>query len=287
MTAPAGPLPSRDELLSIALEAATAAASLITGDRPEDLGAETKSSPTDLVTLMDRRSEALIAETIRRYRPDDRIVGEEAAGADPVDPVGEPSGVTWWVDPIDGTTNYVYDHPGYAVSVAAQLDGRTVAGVVADPTHGRVYRATLGGGAFCDDEHTGRSLRLDLGDPPPLDRALVATGFSYLPDVRATQARVVAELIARVRDIRRMGAAALDLCSVASGRVDAYYEAGLSVWDYAAGALVAGEAGASVTALDGSQVRPGSVLCAHPRLAERLIEELRVIGPGDSIGPGE
>jgi myo-inositol-1(or 4)-monophosphatase len=165
------------------------------------------------------------------------------------------------------------------VSVAAQVGGRIVAGVVADPTHGRVHRATLGGGAFCDDGRTGRTTRLELGDPPPLDRALVATGFSYLPEVRTTQARVLAALIGRIRDVRRMGAASLDLCAVAAGRVDAYFEAGLETWDFAAGGLVATEAGARLCGLDGGEVRPGSVLCAHPVLADQLLETLASIDP--------
>ncbi len=264
-------------LLDVALDAAIAAAELITTGRPGDLEAEAKSSPTDLVTVVDRRAEELVAERIRRHRPQDRIVGEERGetigeGAD--DPP-----VTWWVDPIDGTTNYVYDHPGYAVSVAAQVGGRIVAGVVADPTHARVHRATLGGGAFCDDERTGRTTRLELGDPPPLDRALVATGFSYLPEVRTTQARVLAALIGRIRDLRRVGAASLDLCAVAAGRVDAYFEAGLETWDFAAGGLIATEAGARLCGLDGGEVRPGSVLCAHPALADQLLEALASIDP--------
>jgi myo-inositol-1(or 4)-monophosphatase len=264
-------------LLEVALDAALAAAELITTGRPEDLEAETKSSPTDLVTVVDRRAEDLVAERIRRRRPRDRIVGEERGGTD-VDGTDDPP-VTWWVDPIDGTTNYVYDHPGYAVSVAAQVDGRIVAGVVADPTHARVHRATLGGGAFCDDERTGRTTRLELGEPPPLDRALVATGFSYLPEVRTTQARVLAALIGRIRDVRRVGAASLDLCAVAAGRVDACYEAGLETWDFAAGGLIATEAGARLCGLDGGPVRPGSVLCAHPVLAEQLLEALASIDP--------
>lgn len=275
MSPPSGSDPGA--LLEVALDAALAAAELITTGRPEDLEAETKSSPTDLVTVVDRRAEDLVAERIRRRRPRDRIVGEERGGP-AVDGTVDPP-VTWWVDPIDGTTNYVYDHPGYAVSVAAQVDGRIVAGVVADPTHARVHRATLGGGAFCDDERTGRTTRLELGEPPPLDRALVATGFSYLPEVRTTQARVLAALIGRIRDVRRVGAASLDLCAVAAGRVDACYEAGLETWDFAAGGLIATEAGARLCGLDGGPVRPGSVLCAQPVLAEQLLEALASIDP--------
>lgn len=254
---PAGEAAHRlaEELLSVARHAAAAAATLVHDHRPATLAIETKSSATDHVTEMDRASEALIRRVIADRRPGDAVVGEEAGGQ-----AADGSGVTWWVDPIDGTTNYVYDHPGYAVSVAAEVDGEVVVGVVADPTHGRTYWARRGHGSFCDDR------RLHLSPPPPLDRALVATGFAYDPERRAAQGRVVAELLPRIRDIRRMGAAALDLCSVASGRVDAYYEAGLSMWDLAAGALIASEAGARLGSLDGGPVRPGSVLAAHPDL---------------------
>ena len=277
MTVPSAS-PDPEALLGIALEAARAAVHIIVDERPAVLDAETKSTPTDLVTEMDRRSEAAIRAVIRAHRPHDLIVGEEGGtthgdasgpdeerrdGADPPDDT-----VTWWVDPIDGTTNYVYDHPGYAVSIAAGTGATVLAGVVADPTHGRTYRATLGGGAFCDDT------ALRLGPPRPLEHALIATGFSYDATARREQVELLSRVIADVRDIRRVGAASLDLCAVASGRVDAYFEAGLSVWDYAAGALVATEAGAVVTSIDGGAVRPGSVLCAHPDLADTLIRTL-------------
>lgn len=271
--------PDPEALLRIALEAAEAAVRIIVDERPAVLGTESKSTPTDLVTEMDRRSEAAIREVIHSHRPGDVIVGEEggATGGDPGGaPDDTPDGmdtpdemtVTWWVDPIDGTTNYVYDHPGYAVSIAAGAGGTVLAGVVADPTHGRTYRATSGGGAWCDDEP------LRLGAPRPLDHALIATGFSYDAATRRSQAELLSRVIAEVRDVRRVGSAALDLCAVASGRVDAYFEAGLSIWDYAAGALVATEAGAVVSSIDGGDVRPGSVLCAHPELAEDLIRTL-------------
>ena len=255
-----------DELLQVARDAARAAVGLIHDRRPATFEVTQKSTATDHVTEMDRASEHLIRSVIAAARPDDVVVGEEGGG----DP--GPSGVTWWVDPIDGTTNYVYDHPGYAVSIAAAVDGEVVAGVVADPTHARTSWATRGGGASCD----GRTLR--LGEPAPLERALVATGFGYDAARRAEQGRVVAGLLPQVRDIRRMGAAALDLCSVGAGRVDAYYEVGLSMWDLAAGALVAREAGARVGALDGGPVRPGSVLAAHPDLFGPLQDLLAQLG---------
>lgn len=271
--------PLGTELLGIAVEAAAAAVELIHDERPAELHVGTKSTATDLVTQMDRRSEALIRSIITGARPQDRFVGEESAAVDAS--TGAPgAGVTWWVDPIDGTTNYVYDHPGYAVSIAAAVDGEVVAGVVADPTHGRTYHAVLGGGAHCSDSlgpsRADRPLSLDA--PPPLERALVATGFAYDSDRRRAQGRVVAELLPRVRDIRRMGAAALDLCSVASGRVDVYYESGLAVWDYAAGVLIATEAGARVGDVGGGPVRRGSVLAAHPELFEPMVELLDELG---------
>lgn len=269
------------DLLDLASRAADAAVRLVRDGRPADLQVSTKSSSTDLVTQMDRGAEEAIRAVILAERPDDVIMGEEmgdGGGSDgQPDQDGRPAQpVTWWVDPIDGTTNYVYDHPGWNVSIAAAIGGTVVAGVVADPTHGRTYRATLGGGATCDD----RPGPLHLAEPPVLGHALVATGFSYAPDQRHRQGLVVAEMLPRVRDIRRMGAAALDLCSVASGRVDAFFEAGLSTWDFAAGALIAQEAGARVGSIDGGPVRPGSVLAAHPVLFDQMVDLLREIGAG-------
>lgn len=284
--------PTPSDLLDVALDCASAAVWLVHVDRPDRLHVETKSTATDLVTEMDRSSEALIRELIARRRPDDVVVGEEAGdGGQGVSSqidggrIVDGAGVTWWVDPIDGTTNYVYDHPGYAVSIAAAIDGEVVAGVVADPTHGRTYAATLHGGARCWGSVAGRSedRSLRLGAPAPLERMLVATGFAYDAEQRRVQGRVVAELLPRIRDIRRMGAAALDLCSLAAGRVDGYYEAGLAVWDYAAGALIATEAGARVGGLDGGAIRPGSVLAAHPERFEQLRDLLSRL---DDVEPG-
>ncbi|MGI9578910.1 MAG: inositol monophosphatase family protein [Microthrixaceae bacterium] len=249
------------ELLDVAREAATAACKLIHEKRPDELTVDTKSSATDHVTDMDRASEALLRGVISSRRPDDSIVGEEQGGDVAT------SGVTWWLDPIDGTTNYVYDHPGYAVSVAAWIDGHPAVGVVADPTHGRTYWARRDHGAFCNGD------RLEIGDPARVDQMLIATGFGYDRGRRAAQGAVVAELLPLIRDVRRMGAAAVDLCSVASGRVDAYYEVGLSQWDLAAGILIAAEAGAAVEAIGGGAPRSESVLACHPR----RIDEIRAL----------
>jgi myo-inositol-1(or 4)-monophosphatase len=282
---PADPHPADPaELLEVAREAAAVAVHHIVASRPAVLQVSQKSTATDHVTEMDLASERMLREVLARRRPQDAVVGEEH-GMTP----GR-SGVTWWLDPIDGTTNYLYDHPGYAVSVAAAVvvdsedasaPGRllvddpaapgspvclqVLAGVVADPTHARTYEAHLGGGA----RQGTSALRLPQR-AAPLQGSLVATGFGYDPERRRAQGAVVAALLPRVRDLRRMGAASLDLCSVASGRVDAYYEAGLSAWDLAAGVLIAGEAGARVGSLEGGAPRPGSVLAAHPERFEEL-----------------
>lgn len=265
-----------DELAGIARRAADAAVELIHTRRPASFGVDAKSTATDLVTEMDTASERLIRSIIAEARPGDVVVGEEGGSIGPGGGApAEGSGVTWWVDPIDGTTNYVYDHPGYNVSIAAGIGERVLVGVVADPTHGRTYHAVAGRGAHCD----GR--RLQLGPAAPITQTLVATGFAYDPARRARQGAVVAELLPRVRDIRRMGAAALDLCSVAAGRVDAYWEAGLSIWDLAAGSLVAAEAGARLGTLDGGPVRPDMVLVAHPERFEELRTLLVELGAAD------
>jgi myo-inositol-1(or 4)-monophosphatase len=218
----------------------------------------TKSSATDMVTAVDRGIERLIVDGIRAARPDDGILGEE--GAD----VESSSGYRWLIDPIDGTTNYLYGHPGFAVSIACELDGETVVGVVKDPIHRDLFVATRGGGAT----RNGDPIR--CSDETDVAKALVATGFAYDPDRRREQGEVIARIIGEVRDIRRMGAASVDLCSVACGRVDAYYERGLNPWDLAAGELIAAEAGAEISAIEGGPARPGSVLAAPPALAEQL-----------------
>jgi myo-inositol-1(or 4)-monophosphatase len=269
--------PDPTELVELATDLATAAAALLVdGLARTRHSVATKSSTTDLVTDMDRASERIIVEGLATHRPHDGVLGEEGS-----DRAGT-SGVRWIIDPIDGTTNYVYGHPGFAVSIAAAwtdpASGATevVAGVVADPLHDEVFTATAGGGAFRD----GEAIRCSGADA--LDHALVATGFSYESDRRARQAGVLTVLLPAVRDIRRMGAAAVDLCSVACGRVDAYYERGLKPWDFAAGALVAREAGAVVTDLDGGPVSEGFALAAAPGVHGPLAALLRDAGAADA-----
>ena len=227
---------------------------------------ETKSTATDMVSEMDRASEQLIVSALLHARPDDGIVGEEGSAT------AGTSGVRWIIDPLDGTTNYLYGHPGWGVSIAAEDAEGVVAGVVADAVHGELFSATRGGGARRNGEPIRCSRATELAT------ALVATGFGYAANRRRGQAEVLVGLLPRVRDIRRMGAAAVDLCSVACGRVDAYFERGLAWWDLAAGAVIATEAGAIVSSLDGGPVRAGSVVAAGPDLIASLRELLVSLG---------
>ncbi len=207
---------------------------------------DTKSADTDVVTAVDHESERLVRARLAELRPDDAVLGEEGGGS--VDTAGD--GVTWVVDPIDGTVNFLYGLPWFAVSVAAQIGGVSVAGAVVEPASGRRWTAARGQGAFLD----GRPLSVNA--PTRLDLTLVGTGYAYKVERRAKQARFAAELTPRVRDVRRNGAASLDLCAVAAGWLDAYVEHGLGQWDWAAGALIAAEAGA-VVSLPGEDLELG------------------------------
>jgi myo-inositol-1(or 4)-monophosphatase len=231
-----------DDLLGAAIEAAGAAGRVLWEGRRTGYEVATKSTGTDMVTAMDRAAEHTIVAVLARRRPADAIVGEEGTAR------AGTSGIRWLVDPLDGTTNYLYDVPAWSVSIAADYHGAVVAGVVGDPTHREVFTAAQGRGAWLwtDGEPEPRRLRRD-GDPGRvplrLATALVGTGFSYAAARRARQAVVLSYILPRVRDIRRLGSAALDLCAVAAGRLDAYYESGTEAWDRAAGLLVAVEAG--------------------------------------------
>lgn len=264
---------ANEALLKLAREIALAAADLARRHRTAGVEvAASKSSVEDIVTLADRETEQLIRSLLAAARPSDGFYGEESeadAGS---------SGLTWVVDPIDGTVNYLYGIPLYAVSIAVVEGGpdpttwNALAGVVLNPASGELFSATADGGAALD----GRPIRPNTG--VPLDQALVGTGFSYSAESRTAQAAVVAGLISQVRDIRRHGAAALDLCAVACGRLDAYYERGLQPWDHAAGVLIAREAGASVTGLGGRPPSADFVLAAAPELAVNLERTLGKLG---------
>ncbi|MGH8774177.1 MAG: inositol monophosphatase family protein [Jiangellaceae bacterium] len=259
----------RDTLLELAVEVATEAGRLVR-DRREAVDrmtvTATKSSPTDVVTESDTASEVLIRDRLLTARPRDGLLGEEGSSVD-----GR-SGVVWVVDPIDGTVNYLYGIPHYAVSIAAEVEGRSVAGVVHNPATGHTWTATLGGGAMLG----GLPVRESGCDR--LDRALIATGFGYDPHRRARQADVLRAVLPRIRDIRRAGTASLDLCAVATGWVDGFFERGLNPWDLAAGGLVAQEAGAVVGGLRGAAAGEALVIAAGPTLFPALHDLLEPLG---------
>jgi myo-inositol-1(or 4)-monophosphatase len=245
---------------------------------------ETKSSPTDVVTEMDRAAEELIRRRILAARPGDSILGEEggleaapAAAAAPGDPAAAP--VRWIVDPLDGTVNYLYGLPDWAVSIAAEVNGTVVAGAVRVPVRGSLFTATAGGGAWLQPAADAEPQRLACNSGVPLGRALVGTGFGYEATRRVVQGQVVAVLLPRVRDIRRGGSAAVDLCSVAAGRLDAFYERGLHDWDFAAGGLIAREAGAQVAGLQGRPASESMTLAAGPGLFAELHDLLASLDP--------
>ncbi|MEZ5261309.1 MAG: inositol monophosphatase family protein [Acidimicrobiales bacterium] len=254
-------------LLGLARDvAAEACEVLIEAVRRGGHATDSKSSATDLVTDVDRQVEALIIDRLLAARPEDGVLGEEGGGRP------SRSGVRWVIDPIDGTTNFVYRIPAFAVSIAAEVQGTTVAGVVAIPGLDECFEATLGGGARCNGDD------IAVSGATSLETALIATGFSYQAGTRRQQGRIVAELLPTIRDIRRMGAASVDLCAVACGRVDGYFESGLNAWDYGAGALIATEAGATVSDLWGGPPSPSFVVAASPALARPLRERLVACG---------
>jgi myo-inositol-1(or 4)-monophosphatase len=237
-----------------------------------------KSTPTDPVTVVYTETERLLRDRLAQLRPGDPILGEEGGG--PVEPDGD-GAVTWVLDPIDGTVNFVYGLPMYAVSVGAQIDGASVAGAVADVVGARVYSAAIGLGARVTDAHGSATLRCTAVDD--LSMALLGTGFGYSPGRRATQAALLAQLLPVVRDVRRIGSAALDLCMVAAGRLDAFYEHGLQVWDSAAGALIAAEAGARVVLPARDVNGAGLVVAAAPGIADELLAALERFNGLDPI----
>ncbi len=253
MTPETSPLAA--ELLALAHDVAGQAAHLLM-ERPAHFDLTEKSTAIDFATQMDEKAEALIVESILRARPDDGIVAEEGAARE------SKSGITWVIDPLDGTVNYFYGLPGWNVSIAARDEAGSLVGVVAAPTINSLWYAVRGEGAF----HNGEKIRST--SQVSLERALLGTGFAYDVADRTEQIAMVSSLLPRVRDIRRMGSAAVDLCHVGMGALDGYFERGLKEWDWAAGALVATEAGAQVTHL-GNGARKLTV-AAGPGLFDEL-----------------
>ncbi|MDT7744099.1 MAG: monophosphatase [Actinomycetota bacterium] len=277
-----GPVDDQDvrTLEKVSVEVARQAAELALAVRERVVGPgsvadlPTKSSATDVVTEGDRECETLIRDRLDALRPGDVVLGEEGgADAEP-----EPGQVRWIVDPIDGTVNYAHGLPWFAVSIGAEVDGRPLAGAVVEPASGRVWSASAGYGASLD----GRALRASALERPGL--AVVATGLGYDPERRRRQAGLVARIAPEVGDIRRAGCASLDLCSVAAGWVDGFYEHGLNHWDWAAAALIAQEAGAVVRrpdATDPDGLGAEVVFAAGPGVAAGLVDLLRAQGAAE------
>ena len=250
-----------NELLTLALGIAQKAGELLT-NRPDTFDINQKSSARDFATHMDHASEKLIVREILEARPNDGIIGEEGAARTST------SGITWVIDPIDGTVNYFYNLPGWNISIAAKDEGGVLIGVVYAPTLNSLWRASRAGGAFLND----RTIHVSQADA--LSDSLIATGFSYDLAERVRQGEFISSLIPRVRDIRRNGAAAVDLCHVASGAIDGYFETGLKEWDLAAGGLIAREAGALVSGRNGQQAGEAMVIAAGPALHALLTTEI-------------
>ena len=243
------------ELLELARKVGHDAGALLM-ERPPAFEIESKSTAIDIATQMDKKAEKFIMESLLAARPDDGIIGEEGSS------VASKSGITWVIDPLDGTVNYFYGLPGWNVSIAAKDKDGSVVGVVTAPTINSTWWATRGGGAFYNGH------QIHCNDPIALDRALIATGFQYDVAHRITQMTDLAKLVPLARDIRRNGAAAVDLCHVAMGALDGYYEAGLKEWDWAAGGLVATEAGARFVQYGQEPLR--TTLAAGPTLHGQL-----------------
>ncbi|MCX6437433.1 MAG: inositol monophosphatase family protein [Actinobacteria bacterium] len=250
-----------NDLLELALSIGSSASEYLM-KRPATFELVSKSTAIDIATQMDKGSEELIVSAILKSRPDDGIIAEEGSAKE------SKSGITWVIDPLDGTVNYLYGLPGWNVSIAAKNVHETLVGVVVAPTINSVWHASKGGGAFFN----GHPIRCN--DPIDLDRALIATGFAYDVEDRFTQVEQMRALVPLIRDMRRNGAAAVDLCHVAMGALDAYFESGLKEWDLAAGALIATEAGAIVTTQVGLS-RPTS-LAAGPHLHKVLRATLAI-----------
>lgn len=273
-------------LRSVAEDLAAQAAAFVRRRRAEVFGTDartvgeavrTKSTPTDPVTVVDTETEHLLRDRLAQLRSGDPVLGEEGGG--PAEPAAaDAETVTWVLDPIDGTVNFVYGVPAYAVSVAAQVGGASVAGAVADVVGGRVYSAGVGLGAHVTDDQGTHPLQCTAVEE--LSMALLGTGFGYSRRRRSAQAALLTQMLPVVRDVRRIGSAALDLCMVAAGWLDAYYEHGLHVWDCAAGALIAAEAGARVLIPDDAD---GLVCAAAPGIADELLAALERFGGLDAI----
>lgn len=264
---PWGAVPSQlAGLVALAVDLAVEAGQVHRRGLESTLRVETKSSSTDLVSEVDRESERLIVERLSAVRPDDAILAEEGTLLQGT------SGVRWVIDPLDGTTNYIYGYPAFAVSIAVEIDGELQIGAVYDSSAGHCYKALRGFGAYCDDRPIRARNQSDI------ERSLVATGFSYEAEQRERQGSALALILGRVSDIRRGGAAALDLCHVAAGHLDAYWELDDAPWDYAAGSVIAHEAGAEVLFPQAAHGRGPAVVAASSSLMPSFLSLLHEAG---------
>ena len=265
------------ELHDVAVKLAQEAGELIVSRRAGHIEvANTKSSDVDVVTAVDKESEEILYTRLQELRPGDGFLGEEGQVE------RSSTGVTWVVDPIDGTVNFLYNIPHYAVSIAAVTGDPTPgtwqveAGAIFNPVTGELFHAARGGGSFLGEK------RLQIGEPPPMNLALLATGFAYSTAMRREQVRILGQLIGEVRDIRRMGTASLDLAAVAAGRVDVYFERTLNAWDHAAGEVLVTEAGGVIAGIrDLPQGREG-IFAGHPTLVTQLKARISEVG-GDTL----
>jgi Archaeal fructose-1,6-bisphosphatase and related enzymes of inositol monophosphatase family len=253
--------------MALALDLAEGASAIHRARLQSELLVDTKSSDSDFVSNVDREAEAMIAARLLEARPHDGLLAEEGALGDGT------SGVRWIIDPLDGTTNFIRGYPSFGCSIAVEVDGRPLLGVVSDSLRKAAYAGTIGHGAT----YAGRPISLRT-PPGSLARALVSTGFSYDAEQRRLQGVVMAQIVEQIADIRRSGSAALDLCRLAAGSVDAYFELDLAPWDYAAGSIIAAAAGAQVLQVPGAHGQGPAVVAAHPRLLPALVELLHAAG---------
>ncbi len=253
------------EFRDLALEAGRLVSSEIKSRAGQINERDTKSSTTDLVTAVDSWAEEKITDFITTIRPKDEILGEEGTT------ITGTSGVKWIIDPIDGTTNFFYGLPGYTVSIGIAADEKIVAGVIMNPFAQEEYAAALNEGATCNGSP------IAVNSPIDLSETLLSTGFSYLPEKRENQGKVLVDILPNVRDIRRSGSAANDLACVASGKVDAYFEYGLNIWDIAAGLIIVQEAGGKVSDLEGNFPSGDFVIAASPTIHTRLLDLLQTL----------
>ena len=255
---------ARDPNVELAMTIARGAGQLLLA-RPDHLDVDTKSSTTDVVTQMDRQAESFIVTELAKHRPNDGVLGEEGANS-----IGS-SGLQWVIDPIDGTVNYLHQIPHWCVSIGLRDEnsGKALAGVIYAPVYDQMYISSQGLGSWVIEQGKPRILKASACED--LKLAVIGTGFGYSSVRRASQARVLSQVLPQVADIRRLGSCAIDLCLVADGVLDGYYERGVNDWDHAAGELIAIEAGAISSGLNGNPVGNDMIVVANTAIHAQLV----------------